>query len=198
MKKRIIPAILLAAFIAAAPLAGCRDNTKKVKPSSNTEASAYADISEIGKNKYDVSLSENADVNETGFKINRVIDSGRVKDGLKYIYLDVTIKNNSADNHDITPINNFYLILKDGTEVLTDIRADIYAKQAMDGYVHLEKVAAGKEFTGYIGFVVDEDVKEFTACFFPTGKNDDKTNVVRCEITEKDIVTAPEGMFSKK
>lgn len=195
MKKFKLAVLALAAALAVAPVSACRNNTKKVTSVPDNNPGAYADISDVGKNKVEVSISEDAEVNDTAFKLNRVIDSGRVKDGLKYIYLDVTIKNSSSDNYDLSGLNNFYLILKDGTEVLTDVRADIYAKQSMKGYEHLEQVAAGAEFTGYIGFTLDESIEEFTACFFPTGTDDDKTNVVRCEVKAGDIVAAPEGMF---
>ncbi len=191
MKKARLAVLLVAAVLSLTPAAGCRK-----KPIERTSsASAYADISDVGKNKVEVKLEEKAEVNNTAFKINRVINSGRVKDGLKYIYLDVTISNTSSDNYEITGLNNFYIILPDNTEVIPDVRADIYAKQAMEGYSQISEVKAGQELSAYIGFVVEESVTDFTACFFPTGTADDKTNVIRCEVKAKDVIDAPEGMF---
>ncbi len=195
MKKARIAVLLAAAVLSLTPAAGCRTNKKPVEKTSS--ASAYADISEVGKNKVDVKLEEKAEVNETTFKVNRVINSGRVKDGLKYIYLDVTIKNTSSDNYEINSLNNFYLLLSDGTEILTDVRADIYAKQSMEGYEPITEVKAGAEVSAYIGFAIDEAITDFTACFFPTGTADDKSNVIRCEVKAADIVSAPDGMFKE-
>lgn len=195
MKKLKMAALLVTAVVALTPVFGCRAN-KKVK-SNNNEVSAYADLPDVGKNKVEVNLEEKAEVKTTSFKLNRVIDSGRVKDGLKYIYLDVTIKNNSDKDYEISGLNNFYLLLPDKTEVLTDVRADIYAKQALSGYEQLNGIAAGSEVTSYIGFAVNENVKDFTACFFPPTAENEKTDVIRCDVKAGDIIAAPDGLFSE-
>ena len=97
---------------------------------------------------------------------------------------------------ELSGLKNFYLVLSDETEVLPDIRADIYAKRAMTGYQQLLSIDAGSEFNGYIGFLVGQNVNSFTVGFFPTGKDDDRTNVILCDVKESDIVAAPDGMFT--
>lgn len=194
MKKAKISALILSAVIVLTPTFGCR-HTRKPAANSESSISKYADNPEIGQNKIDVSLNEDTNVNKTSYKINRIIDSGRRKDGLKYIYLDVTIKNESDTDYEASGLNNFYLILDDGTEILTDVRADIYAKQSLTGYEQLLSVPAGSEYTGYIGFCINENINNFTVGFFATADNNDKSNVVLCTVKPEDIVPAPEGLF---
>lgn len=194
MKKFKISALLLTAVLALTPVFGCSEETSE--PEISLEGTGYAALPDVGKEKVNVSMNEDTDINNTPYKLNGVIDSGRVQDGMKYIYLDVTIKNTSDTVMELSGLKNFYLILSDETEVLPDIRADIYAKRAMTGYQQLLSVDAGSEFTGYIGFLVDQNVNSFTVGFFPTGKDDDRTNVVLCDVKESDIAAAPEGMFT--
>ena len=199
MKKTSISALLLAAVIAFTPAAGCRFNSTKVdeESSSSSAAKEYAQMPEIGQNEISISLGENTTLNDTSYTLNGVIDSGREKDGLKYIYLDVTIRNESEKPYEMSGLNNFYLILDDGTEVLTDVRADIYAKQSLSGYEQLLNVAAGAEYNGYIGFCVDKSVDKFKVGFFATGVTDDKASVIFCDIAPEDITDAPRDMFTE-
>lgn len=194
MKKFKISALLLTAVLALTPVFGCSGETSE--PEISLEGTGYAALPDVGKEKVNVSMNEDTDINETPYKLNRVIDSGRIQDGQKYIYLDVTIKNTSDKTMELSGLKNFYLVLSDETEVLPDIRADIYAKRAMTGYQQLLSIDAGSEFTGYIGFLVDQNVNSFTVGFFPTGKDDDRTNVILCDVKESDIVAAPDGMFT--
>lgn len=197
MKKLKIPAFILAAVIAFTPTVSCRFNKKPASSESSSSLSRYADNPEIGKEKIDVSMNEDASRNLTSYKLNSVIDSGRVKDGLKYIYLDVTIKNESDKEYTANGLNNFYLILDDGTEILTDVRADLYAKQSINGYEQLLTIPANSEFEGYIGFCIEESITSFTVGFFPTGDTDDKSSVILCKVEPEDIIPAPEGMINE-
>ncbi len=198
MNKLKFSAFLMAAAIALTSAVGCSTKKRTNNESSNTSGAAYSDISGVGEIQHDVNFGDNTDVNDISYKLNCVIDSGKVKDGLKYIYLDVSIKNNTEQSCDLSGINNFYLITEDGKEISTDVRADIYAKHALEGYEQLLKVAAGSEFNGYVGFAVDTNVNAFTVCFFPTGTDpNDKKNVIKCEVKSGDIVTAPDGMFTE-
>lgn len=197
MKKFRISALILAAAIAVAPLYGCKKDKSSKTTTNETSVSKYADIPNVGKNKYDVNINEDTNVNGTSYKLNRVIDSGKRKDGLKYIYLDVTIKNESQTDYQANGLNNFYLVLDDGTEILTDIRADLHAKQTMADYKQLETIPAGGEFTGYIGFCIEENINAFTVGFFPTADTEDKSNVIFCEVASEDIIVPPAGMFTE-
>lgn len=194
MKKSRISALFLAAAIAFTPAFGC----KKTDESSRSSTGQYAQFPEIGKNQINVSLGESTSLNDTSYTLNSVIDSGRIKDGLKYIYLDVTIKNESDKPYKMSGLNNFYLLLDDGTEILTDVRADIYAKQSVNGYEQLLNIAAGSEYNGYIGFCIDENISDFKVGFFATGVTDDRSSVVFCEIKADDIISAPEDMIKSQ
>lgn len=194
MKKSRISALFLAAAIAFTPAVGCK---KTAEPSSSS-SKQYAQFPEIGKNQINVSLGESTSLNDTTYTLNSVIDSGRVKDGLKYVYLHVTIKNESDKPYEMSGLNNFYLLLDDGTEILTDVRADIYAKQSVNGYEQLLNIAAGSEYDGYIGFCINEDINDFKVGFFATGVTDDRSSVVFCEIKADDILPAPEGMIKNQ
>lgn len=192
MKKSKLTALLLAAAIAVVPLAGCR-TSKKTKTVNNSNAQGYAAIPGIGEDSDTVKLGEEISKNNTSYTLNKVIDSGYVQDGLKYIYLDVTIKNTSDDDYELNDINNFYLILDDSTEVLPHISADTYAKQHINGYENLSEIPAGGEFNNYIGFAIDEKIDSFTVGFFPTATDiNDKSKVVYTEIALQDISAAPE------
>lgn len=192
MKLSKITSLVLAAFIAVAPLTGCGTKKSGSKSSKNT----YSANKEIGKNKINVSINETTDLNDTTFRINRIIDSGKTTDdGLKFIYVDVTIKNNMDTAYDVNALNNFYLILDDKKEVFTDIRTDIYAKQSVEGYQQLLEVPANSEFNGYIGFLLNPDVTSFTLCYFATKNKNDKETVIRCPITKNDIISAPSGFI---
>lgn len=193
MKNFRMAALFLTAVIALTPAISCRANAKPVEESSSI--SLYADNPEIGKNKIDVSVNEDTNLNNTSYKINSIIDSGKRSENLKYIYLDVTIKNDSDKDYDLNSLNNFYLIMDDGSETLTDVRADIYGKQYINNYEQLLSVPAGGEYNGYIGFLIDEDINTFTVGFFATADSNDKSSVVLCKVTKDDIISPPDGMI---
>jgi hypothetical protein len=195
MKKIKTSALLITAVIAVISATGCSNTTKTTSSTSESSAYVYADDPEVGQNTVDVELNEDTQVNDTVFKLNGVIDSGRVKDGLKYIYLDVSITNESDTDYELNGLNNFYLLLDTGVEIHTDVRADLYAKQALTGYEALLTVPAHSEYNNYVGFCLDESIDSFTVGFFPTETTDDKSNVVLCEIKPEDIQAAPDGMF---
>ncbi len=196
---RRISALILAAALSVASLSGCNKKDKDKKASTiNSGGSNYSDVSNVGEKEYSVALDEATSVNSTSYKLNRVIDSGETKDGVKYIYLDVTLKNESNTDFTISGHNNFYLILEDGTEVRDHVRADLFATKSLNGYQALESIPAGGEFTGYIGFCVAENVDSFKVGFFPTADaENNKENVIFCDVKSGDIVAAPEGMFTK-
>ena len=195
MKKSRIAAFLIAAAIAVIPATGCRLNAKKTSNGGGT-GEGYAGMSDVGTTQKNVKLGEEISLNSTTYKLNRVIDSGMVQDGLKYIYLDVSIKNESGEDYEANALNNFYLILGDNTEITPNVRADQYGKKSINGYEHLSSVPAGSEFNNYIGFCVAEGTDSFTVGFFASGTDiNDKSNVVFCEIAADDIISAPDGFI---
>lgn len=195
MKKFKFAVLFLAAAIAIIPSTGCRLNSSSDSDSSS-DSSGYAGMFDVAVTQMTTSLGDETTVDSTTYTLNRVIDSGMVKDDLKYIYLDVTIKNSYDEDYETNALNNFYLILEDGTEITTDIRADNYGKQSIDGYEHLSEIPAGGEFSGYIGFCVDEDVTDFTVGFFVTGNDiNDKSTVIYCSVGDGDIISALDGFI---
>ncbi|MCD7890444.1 MAG: DUF4352 domain-containing protein [Ruminococcus sp.] len=195
MKKFKFAVLFLAAAIAIIPSTGCRLNSSSDSDSSS-DSSGYAGMFDVAVTQMTTSLGDETTVDSTTYTLNRVIDSGMVKDDLKYIYLDVTIKNSYDEDYETNALNNFYLILEDGTEITTDIRADNYGKQSIDGYEHLSEIPAGGEFSGYIGFCVDEDVTDFTVGFFVTGSDiNDKSTVIYCSVGDGDIISALDGFI---
>lgn len=199
MKISRISALIAAAILTVSPLTGCF-TTKPTAPdtglTSTSGNNGYAENSEIGKETIEISVNEDTSHNDSSFKVNRVIDSGkRTDDGLKYIYIDVTIKNNMSTAYTVNALNNFYLLLSDETEVFSDIRTDIYAKQSINGYEQLLEIPAHEEYNGYIGFLLDPYETSFTVCYFATANSNDKETVIRCPINASDIITAPEGFL---
>lgn len=201
MKFSKISALIAAAVLAAASFAGCSDTKKpsdpSSRPSSSSEASSNSTSREIGKVKIDVNINDETELNNSTFKLNKVIDSGNIIiDNQKYIYLDVTIKNNMDELYKVNALNNFYLLTDDGTEIYMDIRADIFAKQYISSYEQLLEIPAGEEFNGYIGFTIPTNLTSFTVCYFATGTTNDKESVIRCPVTPQDIIPAPEGFIN--
>lgn len=185
MRKHRLTALILCAAMAIVPASSCQKNKKK-SSSSQIKQSGMANI---GVNEINVGLSEEANENDTVFKLNSVIDAGKQTDkGEHYIYLDVTIKNNTDTAYTLNTLNNFYLIMPDSSEVFSAVRTQLYAINNFKEEVYSSdpfEIPANGEFSGYIGgFVLEEGKKEFTVCFFPTKENqNDKEDVIKVKIT---------------
>lgn len=189
MRKHRITALILCAALALVPASSCKKNKK-----SNSSETKQSDAANIGINEINVGISEEADENDTVFKLNSVIDAGKqTEKGEHYIYLDVTIKNNTDNSYSLNTLNNFYLIMPDSSEVFSSVRTQLYAiNNFKEGIFSSDpfEIPANGEFSGYIGgFVLEEGKKEFTVCFFPTKENqNDKEDVIKVKITP-DMVT---------
>ncbi len=192
-KKKIFTAFSVS-LLAAAFVCGCGPKSD-IESSDDGDPSGYSGMSDIGENVINANISESVEANNTTYVLNGVIDSGRVKDGLKYLYLDVTVKNDSDKDYPMSGLNNFYLILPDASELYPDVRAEIYARQSLSGYEESNTVPAGGELHTYIGFTPEEEIDSFTACFFPTADSNDKTSVIKCPVGPYDIKPAPAEMF---
>ena len=191
MKKYRIAAVLLTALMAFSA-AGCSNNKTKSNPTS--ESSTIANLQDpLASNSIQASLSQETEKNETMYTLNRVVDSGkRSENNERFIYLDITIRNNSSTDYELSTLNNFYLLLDDGNEIHFDVRTQLYAQSNIDGYVtNPFTVAAGAEISGITGgFLLSDNVTSFQVCFFPTGASgDDKSSVVKVPVTAADIVT---------
>lgn len=178
MKKNKFISFALLAVMALS--VGCSNGTTVSNTSTNSPSSSSADsnlsLEGIAQNEISVNIAEEANINDTIFKLNRVIDSGTAdENGNPYVYLDVTISNATDKEYDLSVLNNFYL-LAGGNEIHFDIKTQIYATKNIENYSASPfTVPANGGFSGIIGgFVLPKDTQEFTVCFFPT--QDDKSN----------------------
>lgn len=201
MKNLKFAAVLMAAVLAAVPMTSCKEEKgsapQPVSSSTNKPSKTNAEMEGIAEIEHKIAISEDANINNVQYKLNRIIDPEVVRGSEKFIYADVTIKNNTDEACEFTAINNFYIILPDKTEISPKANAQVYAINHLNGYEKLAAIDAGQEWNGYVCFSLDKSVKGFSFCFFPTGKNySDKENVIRTEIAESDIIKAPEGLFT--
>lgn len=194
MKKNKLISFALLAVMAFS--VGCSDSTTV---SNNSESSPNQPTSSaennqsndgLAQNEITVNPAEDAVANDTTFRLNRIIDSGKTDDdGNPYIYLDVNISNATGKEYELSVLNNFY-ILAGGNEIHFDIKTQLYATNSIDGYaINPFTVPANSDFSGIIGgFILPKDTQEFTVCFFPTQDNkSDKSNVVKVSVSAQNI-----------
>ena len=106
-----------------------------------------------------------------------------------------TISNSSDKNFDVDNLNNFYLTI-DGKNYNNDVRANLYAKQSINGYVELDSVPAGGEIENYVGFVVPADTSAVICGYYVTsGEKTDKQDTIICEVKSSEWIQPPEGML---
>ncbi len=185
MKK--ITAFILAAVLVAGAFTGC----KKEREESGLIVPYSSQV--VGEIQIEAAMNEEKSGNETAFTLNSVVDSGvrEEVDGktVKYIYVNATIKNTSDTDYSLSYLNNFELILPDGTSIVPHLRTDNYGREHYASYALTPfTVPAGGEFTGYIcGFEVDESINEFTVCFYPTQNDNNKQTVIKVKVSADDI-----------
>lgn len=198
MKKNKIISFALLAIMALS--VGCSDGStvSNTSPSSSQSSGNALSLEGIAQNEITVNVSENANANDTTFRLNRVINSGKTDDnGNPYIYLDVNISNATDKEYELSVLNNLYVLLADNSEVHFDIKTQLYATNNIENYSASPfTVPANGDFSGIIGgFVLPKDTQNFTVCFFPTQDNkSDKTNVVKVSVSAQNIDTlTPQG-----
>lgn len=199
MRKLQLTALLLCAAMAL-PAAGCGTKSRgssssKISISDGGDApqgdkaqDVYQNNDNIGKNETIVDIKQEANANDTAFTLNRAIivtpEADFGYDG-NYIYLDVTIKNDTDTTYDLSTLNNFYLVFPDGSEKYSDIQTELYANSRFANFsTSPYTVPANGELSCIIGgFAVNSDLDQFTVGFFPTKDNDrNKTNVIKVEV----------------
>lgn len=189
-KNKFISLALLAVMVLSV---GCSNGTNVSNTSIDSpNAGNSVALDNIAQNEISVNIAEEANTNDTTFKLNRVIDSGTAdENGNPYIYLDVTISNSTDKEYDLSVLNNFYL-LADGNEIHFDIKTQIYATKNIGDYSTSPfTIPPNGEFSGIIGgFVLPKDTQEFTVCFFPTQDDkSNKSNVVKVSVSSQNIGT---------
>ena len=171
--------------------AGCEHDVISSSSQPVTQVKAIEEVTVVK-----AAMSEEKIANETSFTLNRVIDAGaQTENNEHYIYLDITVKNPTPTEYELTMLNNFYLTLKDGTELSSAVRTQLYAiNNLSDKFVKSPfTVPANGEFSGIVGgFSVPEGTNEFTVGFFPTKEDDNnKSNLFQVEVKPSDIIQLP-------
>lgn len=195
MNKFRTAILMLTALISVVPFsAGCSDENSS--SSANVSFVENSQNENIGKNKHEADLGASVTVDTTTFIVHNVIDVNKTtEDGEKYIYVKYTISNSSDKNFDVDNLNNFYLTI-DGKNYNNDVRANLYAKQSINGYVELDSVPAGGEIENYVGFVVPADTSAVTCGYYVTsGEKTDKQDTIICEVKSSEWIQPPEGML---
>lgn len=202
MKKLKISSLLLCLAMAMSVSAGCGDNksskTDKYNNPGNEEATKNIPQEmtinpNLGGNQISADIDEEADANDTIFKLNSVLDAGiQGSNGKKYIYLNVDITNNTDEDYSLSSLNNFYLLHDYNVMETSDLSTMFYAKNNLKDIEISQDpiiVPANGKFSGYIsGFEVDADLDSFIVGFYPT-KNDtsNKQTVIEINVTAEDI-----------
>lgn len=201
MKKFRITALLLTAMLAATATVGCGKRNKTntnddIIFAENDAQISPVDIESIGKNNVTVNLSEEADENETLFKLNNVYATEELSDGGKYIYFDVTIHNSTDTEYTLSTLNNFYIEVN-GEKIYSNVRTQLYAKNNFKAEIYATDpftVPANGEFSGVVGgIIIDKNCNDFTVGFFPTKQDiNDKETVITVDVTADNIKNASE------
>lgn len=200
MRKNRFAALALAAIMIFSAVSCNGSGKNNIAPDSSSSMSMNDNKQDkFASSEVKVDIAQEVVENETAFKVNSVIDSGHTDDENRhFLYLNVTIKNESSTDWELSMLNNFYLLLSNGEESHYDIRTQFYAEKTFKNYTDTPfTIAAGTEFTGYIGgFLVDDGIAEFSVCYFPTGADDkNKDTVIKCPVRTADIISPPEDMI---
>jgi hypothetical protein len=205
MKKARLSGLLLAALMAATASTGCLSNKKEVinnreKTERPTSAShSPVDLDNIGTNEIKGELGQEIEANNTVFTLNSVIDAGVRDNGTKFIYFDITLKNNTSSEYSLSTINNFYVTVPEG-DLFSDVQTQLYARSHFSEskyYVDPFTIPSNGQFSGVIGgFKLEENANEFDVCFFPTGEDPNaKETVIKYSITADDIVAPSDDIL---
>ena len=187
--------IILAAVLALTSAVGCKhDIISDSELTSPHKATNIEDVTIVN-----AEISVEADANETGFTLNRVIDAGALAENKDhFIYFDITVKNPTDSEYSLSTLNNFYITLKDGTELSSAVRTQLYAVNNFSDNYHGSPftVPANGEFSGIIGgFTIPDGVNEFTVGFFPTrDDHDNKANLLTIDVKPSDIIGVPDEL----
>lgn len=197
MKNTRLYALLFAAVLTAA-CTGCSGGKKQPSANSRKTTIVYATEEAVTTTEAEEiniiagEIGKEITENNTSFVLNSVIDPQDHEGGEKFIYLDITLKNNTDREYNLSTINNFYIELSDGSEVYSNVRTQLYAKNKFSEdkyFVDPFDIPSNGQFSGIIGgFILDEKENDFKLCFYPTGDDPSaKTTVIKYDITAADI-----------
>lgn len=207
MKISKISALLLCGAMAFSVSASCekKDNDSKTDKSiSDYDNPRNEDTTKnppqpatlnpaLGENQIEAEIEEEADANDTVFKLNSVVDAGvQGSNGKKYIYLNVDISNTTSEDYSLSSLNNFYILHGQNLIETSDLSTMFFARNSLKDITIVQDpiiVPANGTFSGYIcGFEVPADLNEFTVGFYPTQNVDtNKQTVIEVKVTPDDI-----------
>ena len=198
MKISKYTALFLAAALAAAPAVGCQPKSSgSSSKTSSTTASTLPTVEDV--TIVEAELNQEKEANDTVFTLNRVIDAGaQTPEGEHYYFLDVTIKNNTSTEYEISTLNNFFITLSDGSDHSSAINTQVYALNTFsDKYSGSPyKIPANGEFSSVIGgFRLPEITADFSVGFYPTLNDDtNKDNLIKVEVKASSIIPVPDDL----
>ncbi len=198
MKKIRFSALFLALSLSAVSAFSCNEMPESSQEQSIIMLDPNEPVSEK-PNKYssdskktNSAFGQEIEVNNTVFTLNDVVNIGSPANNENdYVYINVTIKNNTDIEYEINSLNNFFVALPDQTEILSNVRTKLYAinnyPKCVDDPI---TIPANGEFSGYLagGFVVPSGTDSLTVGFFPTLDNDiDRANVILSPVTPENL-----------
>ena len=196
MKMKKTAALIMAALITATVSVGCMNNNKNKKDNSEVEDFFPADSNESvapkGSTELKGEIGKEITANDTSFTLKSVVVHTDKEAGEKFIYFDIDLRNSTSREYTLSTLNNFFIKLTDGTEVYSDVRSQLYAKSSFKKDKYFQDpfdIPSNGQFSGIVGgFILKDDVSEFTVCFYPTGSNpNDKGTVIEFSITPDDL-----------
>ena len=147
--------------------------------------------------EYNAFVGQNTEVNSTDLTVNKVYTVHPDYDeSLTFVFFDVTIKNLSDTDFELSALNNYLLELPGGTEVYSSMQAQLYANEIIkEEYFRFDpvEIKASGEFNGIMGgFVLDSNFSSGKLRFFPTLDDPtNKNNIIVVIIQPEDIVDIP-------
>ncbi len=189
-------AVAAALLFAVAPVTSCN---KDKKGSSSSYVLRHAEGENIAKQVATANVAQEVNANQTLFTINKVIDAGALgENGEHFLYLDITVKNDTDVEYTLSTLNNFYIVYPDDTEYSSGIHTQLYAINHFNDryFTSPFTVKANSTFNGVVGgFALKDIPDEFTVGFFPTREDrDDKEDLIKVKITSDDIIEVPAAL----
>ena len=198
MNRKRLAALLMAASITAAVSVSCMNNNSKKdkKDSSSSEDFLPTDSNEPVAPKDSTELKgeigKEISANSTDFTLKSVVVHTDKEAKERFIYFDIDLRNSTSTEYTLSTLNNFFIKLPDNKEVYSDVRSQLYAESSFKKDKFFRdpfNIPSNGQFSGIVGgFILNDDVDEFTVCFYPTGSNPkDKGTVIKFAITADDL-----------
>lgn len=197
MNKSRLSAFALALALSAVSAFSCSEKEPIIINDANSSIAETTDPANKysgNSKKTNSAFGQEMEVNNTVFTLNDVVrvPANNVENS-DFIYINVTVKNNTDIEYEINSMNNFFVALPDETEISMDVRANLYAIKNYPQCIQDNiKIEANGEFTGFLagGFLVPSGTDSLTVGFFPTLNNQkDASNVILAPVNAENIST---------